>query len=141
MRLTNPEDIMLCTKDEIYYYLRIGHREFWQWIADNAEASLKQAPFILKTQWPGWPQYAKVISPSFISEHSYCFACIYTGILLKKGLVENGQECKNCPIKWEEGERQDVECLEGDGLYTRWKKSTTVEDRRKYAILIKEGWA
>jgi len=93
------------------------HRELWGWLAETGTR--------YKREWPGWKSCG-----GYDNVCGGCFAC-------KEGMMHSktfGSLCCHCPI-----DAGTVPlCGKDESLYTKWNRSKTIEDRKKYAAIIRD---
>lgn len=99
--------------------MRAKHRKMWQWIADHCHEyseritvyHLKSLAFHdLKLEWAT----------------NDCFACEYCDI-----------ECEKCPCDWGKGINH---CEDNGSCYMDFINSDNDEDKKKYALKVKNAW-
>lgn len=101
---------------------RTAHRELWGWVSDNPDSS--------KTQWPGW----KENGGKYQSDNA-CFACNYSE---QQSLpLHPGNYC-HCPLVWPSLAPCSLPCFCGGSPFTAWSRSSSTEERRKYAAMLRD---
>ena len=80
----------------------IGHRELWNWLADNSTKD--------KHDWPGW----KDNGGKYTDAWAHCFACEYGGTD-----DEGDRAC--CPLEWSGTDQTAYACEEVGSPFFKWK--------------------
>ena len=110
------------TKEEAIKY----HRELWGWLADNPINLKYPNIFNYKSNWPGWEKNGGKFPD--IDEH--CFLCEYDASNVD---FDGKYFCEDtCLLVWNS-------ISSGCGSeFGNWCYAKTEENRRKYAILIRD---
>ncbi|AZF89959.1 hypothetical protein [Methanosarcina virus MetMV] len=110
------------TEKEMWYKKK--HESLWKWLAKNPKKE--------KKDWPGFKK-------SFVPDWE-CFACDFAG------RDESGRSCHKCPVDFgvKKNKKNPPHCEhltnEKKSYYMLWQRAITSAERRKYALLIANGW-
>lgn len=73
-----------------------GHRELWNWIAEQKENGNNSSVFHLKEKWC----YEHCFKDEEIDLLNYCFCCEYNRMKCKENGISYRDTCKYCPLIW-----------------------------------------
>lgn len=83
-----------------------GHKELWDWVANN--------PGYSKHQWPGW-----IENGGKYTSQNACFACEYSERIVKKH--STAKYCE-CPLVWPSAVPQILNCFSAGSPYAQWHR-------------------
>ena len=119
-----------------------GHRELWNWIAEQKENGDCRSVFLLKDDWcyeHGFKDEAKLLN--------YCFCCEYNRMKCKENGISYRDTCEYCPLIWgTEGSAEAYYCENGISKegYNRtydtglWEMAQDCVDNKKCAELCRQ---